>query len=201
MKNALIIFIKNPRIGNVKTRLAATVGDVNALNIYKQLIKHTQNISLAAKADRFLFYDDFIQHEDEWEKENFTKLLQKGNNLGERMNNSFDQILSKYNKATIIGSDCFDLTAFAINNAFQFLDDNDVVIGPASDGGYYLLGLKKNHPFLFENILWSTPQVLKQTITICKKKKLKYFLLPTLSDIDVEDDLTSDQKKNFLENK
>lgn len=198
MNNALIIFIKNPQRGKVKTRLAATTGEANALHIYKQLLRHTQNISLAVNVERVLFYDDFIEHEDEWSNEYFSKQLQKGSNLGERMNNAFNQIFLKFKKVVIIGSDCFDLTASIINKAFQLLNNNDIIIGPATDGGYYLLGLKTIEPALFENIKWSTPNVLEQTIAICKRQQLKYYLLPTITDIDVEDDLSNEQKKIFL---
>ncbi|MBA2249994.1 MAG: TIGR04282 family arsenosugar biosynthesis glycosyltransferase [Chitinophagaceae bacterium] len=198
MSNALIIFIKKPRPGKVKTRLALSVGDANALHIYKQLLKHTHKISLAVNAERFLFYDECIDQDDEWENEYFNKQLQTGNDLGEKMNNAFSETLSRFKNVAIIGSDCFDLTASVINEAFQLLKNNDVVIGPATDGGYYLLARKKKHPSLFKNISWSTPQVLEQTTAICKKQELSYCLLPTLSDIDVEDDLNSEQKKYLL---
>lgn len=198
MTNALIIFIKNPQPGKVKTRLASTVGEANALHIYKQLLKHTRTISLAVNAERFLFYDECIDQGDEWENEYFNKQLQTGNNLGEKMNNAFSEILSKFKNAVIIGSDCFDLTAPVINEAFQLLENNDAVIGPATDGGYYLLAIKKYGHLYLKNIAWSTPQVLEQTIAICKKQKLTHCLLPTLSDIDVEKDLNSEQKKYLL---
>ncbi len=198
MSSALIIFIKNPKLGNVKTRLASTVGKSNALHIYKQLLKYTHAMSLVVNAERFLFYDDIIAQGDEWENKFFTKQIQLGNDLGEKMNNAFYQTLLKFKKAVIIGSDCFDLSASVINEAFQLLENNDVVIGPAKDGGYYLLGMKELHQTLFKNISWSTPEVLEQTITICKKQELSYCLLPTLSDIDVEDDLNSEQKKYLL---
>lgn len=198
MSNPLIIFIKNPLPGKVKTRLASTVGEANALHIYKQLLKHTQKMSLAVNAERFLFYDECIDRGDEWENEYFSKQLQKGNDLGEKMNNAFGLVLSKFKNAVIIGSDCFDLTASVINEAFQLLENNDVVVGPATDGGYYLLGMKEMHSSIFKNISWSTAQVLNQTIAICKKQKLAYCLLPTLSDIYVEDDLNSEQKKYLL---
>jgi rSAM/selenodomain-associated transferase 1 len=198
MSNALIIFIKNPQLGKVKTRLASTVGDANALHIYKQLLKHTHKIANAVNAKRFLFYDESVDLCDEWENECFSKHLQTGNTLGEKMNNAFDEILSKFEKAVIVGSDCFDISATIINEAFHLLDDNDTVIGPATDGGYYLIAMKKMQPFLFKNIEWSTSQVLKQTMAVCENQNLTYCLLPILSDIDIEEDLNSEQKKNLL---
>lgn len=199
MNNALIIFIKNPVLGKVKTRLAATVGDVTALVVYKELLDHTKKITLLIDADKFLFYDDFLQREDEWSTDRFIKHLQKGNDLGERMYNAFEYtFLNKYQKVIIIGSDCVDLSASAIEDAYLHLDESNVVIGPAKDGGYYLLGMKELHQSLFKNILWGTSEVLKQTLAICRSQHLNYSLLPTLTDIDVENDLSFEQKKMFL---
>jgi hypothetical protein len=199
MSKALIIFIKNPVLGKVKTRLAATVGDVTALEVYKELLDHTQKITLLINADKFLFYSDFLQTEDQWPNDRFIKNLQKGNDLGERMCNAFEYILlNKYRKVIIIGSDCIDLSASIIEDAYILLNHCDVVIGPAKDGGYYLLGMKELHQPLFKNILWGTSEVLKQTLSVCTKLNLKYALLPTLTDIDVENDLSFEQKKLFL---
>lgn len=200
MNDALIIFIKNPVPGKVKTRLAATVGDLKALEIYKKLLDHTKKTSLLINADRFLFYADFLNRDDEWSKDTFIKHLQKGNDLGERMCNAFEYIfLNKYQKAIIIGSDCIDLSASVVEDAYKLLIDADVVIGPAKDGGYYLLGMKKLHQSLFKNISWGTSEVLKQTSSVCKSQHLKYYLLPTLTDIDVENDLSFEQKKIFID--
>ena len=200
MNNALIIFIKNPVLGKVKTRLAGTVGDETALEVYKELLNYTQKITLLIDADKFLFYADFLQREDEWPNDRFIKHLQKGNNLGERMYTAFEDIfLNKYQKVIIIGSDCLDLSASVIEDAYKFLNESDVVIGPAKDGGYYLLGMKNLHPCLFKNIAWSTSQVLKQTVSICRSQHLNYSLLPTLTDIDVENDLSFEQKKIFID--
>ena len=92
MSKALIIFIKNPVAGKVKTRLAATVGDTTAVEVYKNLLHHTQNITHLMAADKFLFYADFLQREDEWPNEQFIKHLQKGNDLGKRMHHALEQV-------------------------------------------------------------------------------------------------------------
>ena len=198
MNNALIIFIKNPVLGKVKTRLAGTVGDETALEVYKELLNYTQKITLLIDADKFLFYADFLQREDEWPNDRFIKHLQKGNDLGERMYNAFEYtFLNKHQKVIIIGSDCIDLSASVIEDAYMLLNDSDVVIGPAKDGGYYLLGMKELHQSLFKNISWGTSEVLKQTLSICRSQHLNYSLLPTLTDIDVENDLSFEQKKLF----
>lgn len=198
MSKALIIFIKNPVLGKVKTRLAATVGDITAFEVYKKLLNHTQKITLLIDADKFLFYADFINREDRWPNGRFIKHLQKGNDLGERMCNAFENtFLNKYQKVIIIGSDCIDLSASVIEDAYKLLNKSDVVIGPAKDGGYYLLGMKELYQCLFKNVSWSTSLVLKQTLSICKSQHLNYSLLPTLTDIDVENDLSFEQKKLF----
>ena len=167
MSKALIIFIKNPVLGKVKTRLAATVGNLKAFEVYKKLLNHTRKITLLIDADKFLFYSDFLNREDEWSNDRFVKHLQKGNDLGERMCNAFEYIfLNKYQKVIIIGSDCIDLSTSVIEDAYMLLDDTDVVIGPAKDGGYYLLGMKNPHQCLFRNVSWSTSQALKQTLSV-----------------------------------
>ena len=106
------------------------------------------------------------------------------------MNNAFAFIFREgYNKVVIIGTDCPELSAGLIMSAFVYLQTNDVVIGPAEDGGYYLLGLKEPQPQLFKNMKWSTSSVLPDTICSCETSLLRYFLLPVLNDIDEEKDL------------
>lgn len=189
MKNALIIFTKNPVYGKVKTRLAATIGDDNALQIYKQLIQRTYSITYQLTVYKIVFYSDKIEVNDIW-KHGYSRLLQYGNNLGKRMMNALNYMFqNKYSKAVIIGTDCAELSKEIIEEAFQKLDEYDVVIGPATDGGYYLLGLKKMPKELFKNIQWSTNSVLQTTIERCNTNNLSYFLLKELHDVDEEKDL------------
>ena len=108
--------------------------------------------------------------------------------MGERMDKAFQVALGLHAKAIIIGSDCASLTPTIIENAFELLDVYDYVIGPASDGGYYLLAMKEPRPELFQGISWSTDQVLSQTIERIKKRGQSYSLLPELSDIDRAED-------------
>lgn len=189
-KNLLIIFVKNAQIGKVKTRLAATIGDEAALEIYIKLLKYTANIAQQVNAKKAVYYSSFLEENDEFDSGIFYKYLQTGDHLGKKMANAFIKSFSlKYEKVVIIGSDCLDLNEQIINEAFNKLDYNDVVIGPAKDGGYYLLGMKTYYPYLFENKQWSTENVCVDTILDCKKNNLKYILLDTISDIDVESDL------------
>ncbi len=189
MKEALIIFVKNPIIGKVKTRLAAKVGDEKALQIYLELLAHTRSIVNSVAADKFIFYSDAHDNNDLWPNTIYNKKNQLGNNLGERMHNAFNELFAAgYQKVFIIGSDCLELNAAIINQGSKELETSDVVIGPARDGGYYFLGMKKIHTALFENIDWSTEKVLTQTIAVCDNKQFPYTLLPVLNDIDEEAD-------------
>jgi uncharacterized protein len=190
MKRALLIFTRHPEAGKVKTRLAATIGNDAALSIYTQLVKHTVSITKDLPVDKFVFYADEVMPEDLWHTAHYCKDIQKGNDLGERMKDGFDNIFRKgYDMAVIIGTDCPGLSAPALMNAFDSLNSYDVVIGPATDGGYYLLGMKQPcHP-LFEDIHWSTGSVLEETLKRCSALHLKYTLLPVLQDIDEEKDL------------
>jgi rSAM/selenodomain-associated transferase 1 len=188
-KNALIIFAKNLVYGKVKTRLAESIGNDAAFNIYKALLNHTRSVADFINADKMVFYSDEIEHNDEWNND-YSKAIQFGKDLGERMKNAFEgSFKNDCNSAVIIGTDCPSLTVQLIEDAFEILNQRDVVIGPAYDGGYYLIGMKKLHQYLFENIHWSTPDVLNETLFACDKNSLNYFLLPTLPDIDEEKDL------------
>ena len=167
MSNHLIIFIKNPLEGKVKTRIAATAGDKSALEIYLQLLKITKTIALPLDCHKHLFYSDFIDKRDDWPNELFSKHIQKGTDLGQRMKNAFADVFSvdgaSEKKVLIIGSDCAELSSSSIKNSFQALNDTDFVIGPTFDGGYYLIGMKKYRPEVFYNIKWSTETVFSST--------------------------------------
>ncbi len=190
MNNAVIIFVKTPVLGKVKTRLAATIGDEKALDIYLQLLSHTLLSVKEIMADVFVYFSDTID-ENIFEFENiFFKKVQTGHNLGERMQHAFEEVFDLwYDNIVIIGTDCSGIDLNLLDESFEVLDNADVVIGPAADGGYYLLGMKKLYPKLFQNINWSTASVLSSTIDSCKVQNLTHLLLPILHDIDEEKDL------------
>jgi len=187
-KQALLTFIKNPEKGKVKTRLAKTVGEDKALAIYKSLLAHTRKIALATKAERFLFYSQRINPTDNWSATDFTKLVQADGDLGFKMQEAFRHVFQTHKKVVIIGSDCASLTPAIVEAAFKQLDQHDFVIGPALDGGYYLLGMNAFYPAVFEGIVWSTATVLEETQTIIRSLQKTSYLLPALSDIDYEED-------------
>ena len=186
--SAIIIFIKNIEKGKVKTRLAATVGDEQALKIYQALLGHTRKVATAVDAERFLFYSSFIEKEDEWSEEFFNKKLQSEGDLGTRMSKAFENILEKNKKAIIVGSDCASLTPEILKMALDKLDEVPFVVGPTFDGGYYLLGMNRFEPSIFENIEWSTESVFPTTLLRIENLGAECFLLPKLSDIDYEED-------------
>lgn len=197
MKQALLIFVKNAIKGKVKTRLASTIGDDVALEVYNRLLVHTENSCSHISAHKIVFYSDFIDSEDIWKEELYHKQIQSGKILGERIRNAFEYAFKAENeKAVIIGSDCFEINSGIIDQAFEKLANCDVVIGPAHDGGYYLLALNKFHMELFVNIDWSTDKVFIQTTKICENKGLKVDRLQTLSDIDNEEDLNKFYNNN-----
>ena len=189
MENALIIFAKNPVYGTVKTRLAATAGDDVAFKVYLHLLKLTEATVRNIAVEKTVYFSSCIQQNDGWENSVYNKQIQQGNDLGERMQHALINIFDEgKHKAVIIGTDCAELNADIVEDAFLQLENCDVVIGPAKDGGYYLIGMNKYCPSLFENIDWSTVAVLRQTLLACNTSGLTYHLLPTLADIDTEDD-------------
>jgi len=195
----LIIFYRNPELGKVKTRLAATVGDDRALAIYFKLASYTREVSLNTACDRVVYYSDFIDTEDSWLNSHFKKRLQAGASLGDRMKQAFsDSLAAGYERVCIIGTDCPELTAQIINDAFTKLRSHEVVIGPVVDGGYYLLGMKKLHADFFANKAWGTNSVAAKTIVDFENLKLVYYQLPMLTDVDEEKDLPI-QLKSLLD--
>ncbi|SRX54361.1 TIGR04282 family arsenosugar biosynthesis glycosyltransferase [Aequorivita sp. CIP111184] len=197
-KKALIIFTRNPELGKVKTRLAKSVGDESALKIYKFLLKHTVEITEKLNVDKYVFYSENIHRDDIWNPDSFRKKLQNGADLGERMENAFSEIFGMgYEKAIIIGSDMFDLNKKDIETAYDALETTPFVIGPATDGGYYLLGMKELNSEIFQNKAWGTSAVLEATLNDLKDKK--YLLLDERNDVDYYEDIKNvDAFQQFL---
>ena len=195
MKSALIIFLKYPELGRSKTRLAKDIGNENALKVYIELLEHTQLISNQLKIDKYLFYDKVTANTMPWGDEIYQTAYQIESDLGGRMENAFEQLFLKgYERLLIIGSDCYELTQEIIEHAFELLNTSDAVIGPAKDGGYYLLGLRKMIPQLFSDVAWSTDEVFSATVKTLENLNLTYSTTPILSDIDTIEDSTPELK-------
>lgn len=190
MSKNLIVFIKNPEKGFVKTRLAKSIGDDMALEVYCKLMEKCQLETSKVDANRFLFYSKEINKADNWCNSKFIKKIQHQGYLGERIIHAFEEVFAESNgPVLIIGSDCYDLDAKIIEQAFELLKEYDLVIGPANDGGYYLLGINQLSKDLFQGIDWSTEKVLGQTLEIAEQKKMTYSVLEELIDLDTFEDM------------
>lgn len=197
-KNLLLIFTRNPELGKCKTRLAATIGDEAALEIYKFLLAHTVKITSNLNIAKQVYYSVRVRENDIWDNLLYAKKKQIGSDLGERMASAFQQgFADGFEKICIIGSDLFDLSQEDIERAFSKLDSHDVVIGPALDGGYYLLGMKVMNSIIFKDKDWGTATVMKDTLE--DLKKVKIHLLEERNDVDVYEDIKNDAAfKPFL---
>lgn len=195
MNKVLLIFIKNPEPGKVKTRLANSLGDQKALEIYHKLLKLTRTVTSNIDCSRQLWYSEYIDTDDEWDEARYDKRLQSGSDLGERMKQAFASAFKEgFGRAVIIGSDCAQLAPHHLRMAFKGLDDHDIVIGPSRDRGYYLLGMKRLHPRLFEDNEWGRSSVLEDTLSQAKELQLSVDKLPLLNDIDTEKDMIESGK-------
>ncbi len=189
-KEVVLVFQKNAILGKVKTRLASGMGEPRALEIYRHLIQSTYSVLEDVAAPVWTYFSDFIP---ETVNPPIAKsFVQEGQDLGERMAHAFAKCFeSGMEKVVLIGTDCPTLHSQHLNEAFEALTHSDLVLGPATDGGYYLIGMKCREDYLFEGIEWSTAEVLAQTLAVAKAHGLHFTLLDELSDIDTQEDWES----------
>ncbi len=192
----LLLFVKSPIKGQVKTRLAAEIGEDFTVGLYKRFVEDL--ISLVENLDVHLelcFYPPHTRlNFSEWLGEQYCYTPQVGDNLGERLKNAFDNAFEEgFSNVVAIGSDSPDLPVHYLIESFEALPAHDAVIGPANDGGYYLIGFSKEGfiPEVFDNISWSTDSVFEQTISILKRHGRTVYLLPSWHDVDTIADLKS----------
>jgi rSAM/selenodomain-associated transferase 1 len=187
-KKALIVFTRNPELGKCKTRLAATIGDKSALDVYRFLLDHTVKITSPLSADVYVYYSEKIREIDIWDTSIFRKKQQQGLDLGAKMQHAFTEVFGMgYQKAIIIGSDMYDINTQDLEDAFLTLEHNNFVVGPAQDGGYYLLGMKQLKTSLFKNKKWGTTTVLSDTLQNLTLEKVS--ILPEKNDVDYFEDI------------
>lgn len=187
-KELLIIFARNPHLGKVKKRLAADIGAQAALDVYKSLLRHTQEMTIHLDCDKKLFLSEDMTAGNFFKSSSFRKELQQGDDLGQRMEHAFSTgFRAGYSKVVIIGSDLFGLKQEDVERAFVELEHYDYVLGPAKDGGYYLLGTTEFKPELFRNKSWGTDTVLRDTLKDLKQEAV--LLLEEKNDIDRYEDL------------
>jgi len=186
----LSVLTRNPAPGRVKTRLASAVGTETALQVYLTLREYTAGVMNACHTEKAVFYSDEIPDRDCFLRGGTLAFLQDGHDFGDRMHHTFATGFSLgFRRVVLIGTDCPDIDTGIIENAFAELENHDAVLGPARDGGFYLIGLKQERPELFTKRTWSHPLVLKETINILDRTEASYFLLPELQDIDTFEDL------------
>ena len=198
MRALLIIFVKNPTMGKVKSRLAARIGDAKALAVYRRLLAKTKIVVSATPFDKLVCYNKEVDQDDLWNNGDFQKDLQEGDDLGKKMYHAIARASEAgYDKICLIGSDNMEITPEIIMEAYKRLDVADIVLGPSRDGGYYLVGMKKPYKEIFNISRWSTSLVLDETISKAKELNLKYELLTELNDVDELEDIR-DQDRDFL---
>ena len=186
-KNQLMIFTKAPVAGEVKTRLLPFLSAEQAAALHRQLVSHCLKKLTCSNSYRCELW---VSGAYEWAKAFELPIKQqRGADLGERMANAFAECFAQAAKVIVVGTDCPWLSQPHIEEALAALDDHDLVIGPATDGGYVLLGLTANCPQLFANIDWGSARVLQQTRALAESLGLDYRLLAPLDDIDRPEDL------------
>ena len=196
-KELIIVFVKNIKLGKVKTRLAKTIGNQAAFEVYSELVKVTQKATRNIATDKRIYFSDAIT-ETKWNKH--YNAVQKGEDLGERMKNAFKKGFDDgYEHIVLIGSDLPDISSKHIKNGLQALQSNKVVFGPAIDGGYYLIGLSELKEFIFDKKPWSQSNLLEVTLKELEQKNISYGLLKPLNDIDTFEDLESSNFYNSNE--
>ncbi len=193
MEKALIVFTKNPVKGKVKTRLAATIGDDHALEVYQFLIRHTVKIIeplIDQGVQLFVFYSEELVEQDEYTSLSPNRQLQEGEDLGIRMNNAFNHVLQAgFEKVIIAGTDIYEQTTQRILEAFEQLETFDLVVNPVKDGGYCLLGMKKPFSAAFLDKTWSHANVMSDLQSEAFKEGRSMFCLDLINDIDTAQDM------------
>lgn len=194
-KKLLIVFVKNAILGTAKTRLAKTIGDEAAFEVYKHLMHVTEQATLGVQGADVHVY--FSSEKDHTRWTDYTQYVQQGTDLGERMADAFRRGFKLgYNKIVGIGSDLPDLTSEIITKGLNELNANDAVFGPAEDGGYYLIGMKSMLDCIFENKPWSTESLLNVTLQELESKGHTVGIIETLNDVDTEEDLRNSSIAN-----
>jgi rSAM/selenodomain-associated transferase 1 len=194
---AVIVFVKFPQKGKVKTRLAKDMGTNFATEFYRICAEHILSEIEKLQKENFTshiycYSDSEVEMVSGWVGKEFIVKPQISGDLGERMTMSFNEVFNEgFSKALIIGTDIPDINSDTINDAASKLDENDFVIGPSPDGGYYLLGMNKPITEIFHDLNWSTSFVLQNTLDKIKSLELKVDLLNELVDVDTKNDLSN----------
>lgn len=195
-ENVLMIFVKYPEPGRVKTRLAKTLGAKEAARLYRVMAEDVikrLGTNAHGKYNTIIFFDPPDRASDikDWLGNDRSYTPQSGRDLGEKLANAFRTVFdSGARRTVVVGTDCLSITEETITETLQYLDKKDMVIGPAEDGGYYLLGLSRYMPELFDSVDWSTDKVFRQTVEKARRLGLSYTTLEPLKDLDEYSDMS-----------
>ena len=187
----VVVLVKAPRPGFVKTRLADTIGSEAAAEAYSALVESLlTRLSRVSGVELKFTPTDARDEIQAWLQPGWPATPQRDGDLSDRLIGAFaDAFQAGTSRVVVIGSDCPYVSPEDLDSALHQLETHDVVIGPATDGGYWLIGLKEPHESLFHDIRWSTESVLTETLDIAKREGLSVFQLRSLSDIDTVKDL------------
>ncbi len=190
-KESLIIFTRYPQAGKTKTRLIPALGEEGAAQLQKKLTEYTLKEADQLTVDIRVYFSDGNENlMANWLGNSYQYYRQSNGDLGDRLIAALEESFTEeIEKIVIIGIDCPDLNADLIQQAFQALSTQDLVLGKAEDGGYYLIGLRGFYPELFQDIDWGTHLVLEQTVASAEAIGLTMSYLPMLNDIDTPEDL------------
>jgi rSAM/selenodomain-associated transferase 1 len=201
MQRRVLLFIRAPELGRVKTRLEKKMDAKTVLTLYKHFVEDTMESLTAGGHDIIVFFSPL--HKEPavraWLGDTIHFQPQTGRNLGERMRNAFSTVFAMgLDQAVLMGSDSPDIDIGIIDEAYAFLENRDVVIGPAEDGGYYLIGFQKKafDGDVFSGIDWGTEHVYQQTMQHVHDAGLITHVLPVWQDIDTFEDLTAFYHRN-----
>lgn len=192
--NCVLFFVRAPEIGKVKTRLAETLGEDAAMDLYMSFVADQLDMFRSLLVDVIVcYYPQSAEYQvKSWLRNERFFMAQGGKDLGQRMAGVFETAFKRgYQRAVVVGSDIPDLSGSVISEAFNSLSKCGVCIGPAQDGGYYLIGFRKDTFFrnIFNDVDWGTDEVLNKTLGRLREKTLAYHLLDRWRDIDEFDDL------------
>ena len=184
------VFARPPEAGKVKTRLSPALPARLACDLYRGLLADALAVAGMAAAERYVYWSDTASTDASDLARGFTAREQRGADLGARLDHAFAELLpDPADRAVVIGADCPELEAREIAAAFALLQSHDVALGPTSDGGYYLIGLRRPAPALFSDIAWGGDQVLNQTLDRAAVLNLSVAMLEPREDVDTPADL------------
>ena len=190
-RDHIVVFVRAPVLGQVKTRLASETGAARALEIYRAMTEHVLGVMRSVGARVTVAYTpaDAGPLMRAWLGDDVSHESQADGDIGARMAAAFaSHVAGGADRVAIIGSDCPTITRETILTALTALDDADVVFGPALDGGYYLVAARTLHPALFRDVPWSSTRTLEVSLARAKEAGLRVAMLTPMRDIDTIDD-------------